>query len=145
MTHAATEEEWLYGFYEGGGCYETKENYLDVDYGIDSYKYRAEYISKACIYKKRGKNYFQPVGHNIPPIEFQNNRIEYQDSVVTLHVEKYYDRIYVEFTAPYAYNVADNYVGYYKESPDYMKVYKTKSFLYWAKWTPTINQKIQAA
>ena len=133
VTDAEVEDDWVYGVYDGvGGLFEAEEGFLSVEY-VDGWNstFTAENITKAIVYKKQGTNYFQVAGRNIPPLEFKDNIIEYQDSVVTLYVEKYKDRFYVEFTAPRFYEDINN--RYNKRDNRYLKIYKSKTFLYWVK------------
>ena len=132
VTAAEAEDDWVYGVYDGvGGLFEAEEGFLSVEYISGWESFTAENITRAIVYKKQGTNYFQVAGRNIPPLEFKDNIIEYKDSVVTLYVEKYKDRFYVEFTAPRFYNKKNE--EYAKRDYRYLKIYKSKTFLYWVK------------
>jgi len=141
VTVAEVEDDWVYGEYVTG-VYGNHTVFDGVLYAQKRYNDRinwniGDYISEAVLYKINERKYLQVIGRKIPPIEFNNGRAEYQDSLVKLVVEKNGDKFYVEFTAPKYYNTevrnSDYYVSEYKKDPNYLKVFTTKTFLIY-KW-----------
>ena len=105
------------------------KGFLSVSYNSGN-STEAEYINQALLYKKGQVNYLEISSHLIPPLIFKGNRIEYQDSIITIYAEKYNDRIYIEFTAPYSYRDDSQYR---QNDEDYLKMKTSKSFLYLTK------------
>ena len=130
MTSASVdaEEEWVYGTYENGKEYYIGEDgFLNKESAGYNTLIRAEYIRRALVYRKQDINYLEIADHPIPTLAFRGNRVEYKDSLFTIYGEKYTDRIYIEFTAPWGYNT---YYDLIKRDEDYLKVKTTKTFLY---------------
>ena len=125
------EDEWVYGEYNRTNAYYVGEGgFLNKEsLGYNTLE-RAEHIRRALVYRKQDINYLEIDEHPIPPLAFRGNRVEYQDSLFTIYAEKYTDRIYLEFTAPWGYNTS--YDGL-KRDKDYLKAKTSKTFLYLTK------------
>lgn len=129
VTVLEVEDDWVYGEY-----FTRPINAHIINDGVLRKFTKGELIYRAVVYKSNERKYLQIVGEKIPPLEFKNGRVEYQDSLVKFIVEKNGDKFYVEFTAPYRYDydtrgLSDYEINEMKKDPDYLKVFTTKSFL----------------